>query len=82
MNSPFVVHDKTITTMVRNWAWRQRGKAFCDDCIASKLGIDRKSIVCVTTTLGGSAFLRIWGGCAGCGKQTMVSSMVTDGLVA
>jgi len=76
------MHDKTIRTMVRNWAWRQRGKAFCDDCIATKLAVDRKAIACVTPSLGTSGFLRICATCAGCGKQAMVSSIPKDVMIA
>jgi len=71
-----------MSSMVRNWAWRQRGKAFCDDCIATKLGIDRYAVACVTTTQGGSGFLRIWNSCECCGKQKMVSSVAEGVLVA
>ncbi len=82
MNSTQLMHDKTIRTMVRSWAWRQRGRSFCDSCIATKLAMDRDTIACITMSSEGSGFVRVWGTCEGCGKQTMVSSMAKDVLVA
>jgi hypothetical protein len=69
--------DKAVVEVVRNWLQRQNGKAFCDDCIATKLGFaSRDAVGHAATALSGEGYDRTWADCVGCRKHTFVSFLV------
>ena len=70
--SPITVPEKVLAFLRE-----RRTLAFCDDCIAKNVGINRHMAHQATLPFGlTSDFNRGFGVCAGCGQSKLVTSMV------
>jgi hypothetical protein len=63
-----------VVDKVVNWLRAQQEKAFCDDCIAEKVGLSRRQQAHrVTNALAATSdFTRQQGVCAACGEDRKV----------